>query len=958
MPPSFGGNGGGQGQIGQMQQPAQQQQQQAFMMHQQQMHNQRLIDEGLIHGLQAQGAGKTMQDNVASATNQGTPPTTGWGEPPAPSSHAPNNWGAANIGPQGSHANIPVGSCTPPNIHTGPGGGPAGPPPNVMTEGLSGPHKDGNWGNSNLYSAPPPSHLGAAHGSGVGTGGMHFEHQSGRGGRGGHLGNTGFGRNMGPPNIREPYGRELPDSSTATLHTDRGGFGGRGRGAVNRGGRGGRGGNYEGPPRDHTTEKNAGRKSAIAETIAMMNKMKMEDKERKVTAKKWDNERRERTQEDLPNKGNNDDYNHENDGLADEPLHRRNQRERENRNKVPTRGATANHSSGPRGGRGGIGHVGTGSGNMFIPPGPGAGGGIPPFPGLDNFLPPGAGPVAVAPAFGGHPGGFPGGYPGGPHVPGGHPANLYHLGPGPLNFGPGGPHPAMAGPYGGRGAGPGFPPRGGRGGPMGFGRGFPGPGGPMIGIRGPMSGGPRGRGGNYRGARGGSSSVSKGNDATKTEPDEVEKNKKDDKNAVKPADDEYDLDDPAVVGASISISNADGDAEKTEEPSKNLNSGQGKKGQLALLASEVPEDVHSTRKTLKKKPMFVSDNYAETLQTPSESRSSLRERLIRQLVGGEAECMVCLDKIKPKNATWDCQQCYQVFHIHCIKKWGKSHDVGDGLRCPGCQKIWQMPKSYQCFCRKRLEPTYDRNEIPHSCGEICGKELRKSRDQYSKAKPSSEVECPHKCLELCHPGPCPPCSASITHTCPCGKSKQTGRCGKKHVCTSVCEKLLNCGIHHCTKPCHAEDCEKCNEEILQNCFCEKKTSRRVTCSENLKDRNYFSCGMQCECRLNCENHSCKTICHPGECDQCALSPEVVKFCHCGKTTILDLIPDGRKSCLDEIPSCKNRCQKTLKCGPPGNKHMCTEFCHEDSCPPCTLESKVSLLRYFITCEKFFDKFPY
>ena len=202
-------------------------------------------------------------------------------------------------------------------------------------------------------------------------------------------------------------------------------------------------------------------------------KMKMEDKEKKVTAKKWEDERRERNKEDLQIKGNNDDYKNENDGLADEPLHRRNQREREIRNKVATRGAPATNSSGPRGGgRGGIGHAGTGSGNMFIPPGAGAGGGIPPFPGLDNFLPPGAGPVAVAPAFGGHPGGFPGRYPGGPHVPGGHPANLYHLGPGPLNFGPGGPHPAMAGPYGGRGGGPGFPPRGGRGGPMGFGRGF------------------------------------------------------------------------------------------------------------------------------------------------------------------------------------------------------------------------------------------------------------------------------------------------------------------------------------------------------------------------------------------------------------------------------------------------------------------------------------------------------
>ena len=47
-------------------------------------------------------------------------------------------------------------------------------------------------------------------------------------------------------------------------------------------GRGGRGG-YSA---DHTVEKTDGKKNAIAETIAMMNKMKMEDKERKEEGEK------------------------------------------------------------------------------------------------------------------------------------------------------------------------------------------------------------------------------------------------------------------------------------------------------------------------------------------------------------------------------------------------------------------------------------------------------------------------------------------------------------------------------------------------------------------------------------------------------------------------------------------------------------------------------------------------
>jgi len=950
LPPSFGGgNGGGQqGQLGQMQQPAQHQQQQAFMMHQQQIHNQRLIDEGLMHGIQGQGTGKNMLDNTTSVATHGSP-TTGWGEPPTPSSHAPNNWGATNMGPQVAHTNMQGGSGTPPNMHTGLGGGSAGLPPNVMGDGMSVPHKDGNWGNS-LYSAPPPSHLGGSHGGGAGTGGMHFESQRGRGaggGRGNHLASSGFGHSAGPTGVREPYGREghISEGAVGPHQSDRGGFGGRGRGAMNRGSRGGRGGgSYGGPPLDHSQEKNAGRKSAIAETIAMMNKMKMEDKEKKVTSKKWVDERRERNKDEATVKPNNDDLQNENDGISDEPLHRRNQRERENRNRgTTTRGGPANNSGGPRGGgRGGMGHGGTGGVNMFIPPGAGAGGGIPPFPGLDNFLPPGAGPVPVAPAFGGHPGGFPGGYPGGPHVPGGHPANLYHLGPGPMNFGPGGPHPAMAGPYGGRGGGPGFPPRGGRGGPMGFGRGFPGPGGPMLGIRGPMGVGPRGRGGGYRGARGGGTSISKGNDTAKTEVEQGDKNKNDEKNSGNAADEDYELDDPAIVGASISIGTADEDAEKAEEPSKNLNSGQGKKGQLALLASETPKELRGTRKSIKQKQQSKIESSVLLLKNTSESESNLRERLIRQLVGGEAECMVCLDKIKPKNATWDCQQCYQVFHIHCIKKWGKCQEVGEGLRCPGCQKVWQMPKSYRCFCRKLLEPVYDRNEIPHSCGEVCGKELRSSDiDTTNKENVLDYKACPHKCLELCHPGPCPPCNASVVHGCPCGKSRQTGRCGKIPLCNNICAKKLNCGLHDCIKTCHRGDCGKCEEKITQSCFCERKSSRQITCSEELVgDTDEFSCGMQCEIQLNCKNHNCLSICHSGICQQCPLSPTIIDFCHCGKTEVRDILPDGRKSCLEAIPTCKNRCEKSLRCGSPSEKHACTEFCHEATCPVCPLISKV------------------
>ena len=204
----------------------QQTQQAAFMVHQQQMHNQRIFDEGHIQGLQG-GATKAMHDGSSNAPAHGTPPSTGWGEPPTPSSHAHNNWGAGSQ----------VMSGTPPNLSNGP----LVPPPNLDGRG---------WGNPN-FSAPPPGQVG-----------MQFEAPQ-RIGRGGPRGGFGRGGHVHPASLD---GGQLPSQAS---ERGRGGRGGRG-GNFGGGRSQGRGGNFGGPPVDHTQEKNAGRKSAIAETIAMM----------------------------------------------------------------------------------------------------------------------------------------------------------------------------------------------------------------------------------------------------------------------------------------------------------------------------------------------------------------------------------------------------------------------------------------------------------------------------------------------------------------------------------------------------------------------------------------------------------------------------------------------------------------------------------------------------------------
>lgn len=224
-----------------------------------------------------------------------------------------------------------------------------------------------------------------------------------------------------------------------------------------------------------------------------------------------------------------------------------------------------------------------------------------------------------------------------------------------------------------------------------------------------------------------------------------------------------------------------------DQPAKNLNSEQGTpKGQLALLASN--GSLSTTTNNRKKKPVDTKN---------------LRERLIQQLVSGQSECMICFEKVKQLQATWDCKQCYQIFHIFCIKKWSRSQMAladteSGGWRCPGCQSVTKSSPNYVCFCGKTTEPTYNRNETPHSCGEVCGRE-----------KKILYPGCTHKCIILCHPGPCPPCTASVTRTCPCGKTKKTVKCGNPVGCTETCDKPLNCGEHKCKSLCHEGSCDEC-----------------------------------------------------------------------------------------------------------------------------------------------------
>ncbi|XP_039900301.1 transcriptional repressor NF-X1 isoform X1 [Simochromis diagramma] len=314
--------------------------------------------------------------------------------------------------------------------------------------------------------------------------------------------------------------------------------------------------------------------------------------------------------------------------------------------------------------------------------------------------------------------------------------------------------------------------------------------------------------------------------------------------------------------------------------------------------------------------------------------------LIEQLSEEKYECMVCCDVIRVMAPVWSCQSCFHVFHLNCIKKWARSpasqaDDSAEGWRCPACQNVsMKHPTSYTCFCGKVTNPEWQRTEIPHSCGDMCGKKR-------------SGVDCNHPCNILCHPGPCPQCPAFATKSCICGRTSQPVRCGQATVlqCDKVCGAVLNCAEHTCVQVCHSGTCQPCQLQVQQVCFC-GVTAREVPCGTDkagFDGSGHFSCGKICGKMLNCEVHRCQQACHRGPCKPCPRSPSLVNMCPCGQTPLTKLLELGyseRRSCSDPIPSCGKTCNKPLACGSSDIIHLCEKLCHEGSCGPCSLTSTI------------------
>ncbi|XP_050533933.1 protein shuttle craft-like [Daktulosphaira vitifoliae] len=322
------------------------------------------------------------------------------------------------------------------------------------------------------------------------------------------------------------------------------------------------------------------------------------------------------------------------------------------------------------------------------------------------------------------------------------------------------------------------------------------------------------------------------------------------------------------------------------------------------------------------------------LTTSNTSNLSQRDVLIDLLNSGQADCVVCYEQTANDEPIWSCQNCYQIFHLKCIMVWFLKSYNGTNWRCPACQNEVKGKPVYMCFCGSYPNPFSNNVDIPHSCGQVCGKQKKNSNETYS---------CHHKCTLLCHPGPCPTCVVQIQRNCGCGKTKVYVQCGKSSPlsCQNTCSKQLHCKNHVCEKICHAGDCDPCNKNCLQVCYC-GSSQRQVPCTRENAMVVYYSCSKPCNKKLSCNNHVCQQLCHMGQCEPCAKL--IADRCPCGKRLLSKDELDNRKSCTLPIPTCNELCEKPLGCGQPESPHLCKQKCHEGPCSKCNLKT-----RYICRC---------
>ncbi|SPO28619.1 related to Shuttle craft protein [Ustilago trichophora] len=251
--------------------------------------------------------------------------------------------------------------------------------------------------------------------------------------------------------------------------------------------------------------------------------------------------------------------------------------------------------------------------------------------------------------------------------------------------------------------------------------------------------------------------------------------------------------------------------------------------------------------------------------------------------------------------------------------------------CPPCA----VTVSQQCFCGAKTIPMRCSqtsakearfsalNQRGTSCGDVCGKKL----------------DCGvHSCQDTCHPGDCQPCAVQVDARCYCGKHTKIMRCGDgtprdtfddqtrasfqgRFACHELCDRTFDCGVHSCSKPCHARDDERpmcpSSPQLVKTCPCgAQPITSRTSCQDPIP-----TCGNICS-KMSVCGHPCPSVCHLGPCPPCQVP--VSTPCRCGETKQSRTCHERQQEELEgrQEVLCATVCQSLRHCG----KHQCNRQC--------------------------------
>ncbi|VDN03530.1 unnamed protein product, partial [Thelazia callipaeda] len=270
--------------------------------------------------------------------------------------------------------------------------------------------------------------------------------------------------------------------------------------------------------------------------------------------------------------------------------------------------------------------------------------------------------------------------------------------------------------------------------------------------------------------------------------------------------------------------------------------------------------------------------------------------IVRKCYCGDQERVLPCTAWNARTALFSCgAPCTGMYSCGVHKCELKCHDRNGQDNCGLCSLSPEKKEHCPCgqsrivdLVKKRTSCT---DPIP-TCKNVCNKVLTCGpKDQ------------PHRCAQLCHVGPCPPCSLNSSITCRCTSLKTSIPCQEfvlysdenPYLCERRCKKMKSCQNHRCQTVC---------------CI----------------DQEHF-CMQICGKKLRCGNHKCDRICHVGQCPQCLQASFEEQFCLCRRTVRQPPIPCGAA-----LPPCSYPCSRQHPCN-----HPPMHTCHvEPKCPPCTV----------------------